>query len=118
MDPNETLRLMRDALAEGDLETVAEMAEALDGWISTGGFLPDAWRYMPTGRELTQDEVDALGLSPYGPGEGPWREALKYVTLRVELTAPAGDQQSQLDQVVNAVNSVAYVSDVAAAQEI
>jgi hypothetical protein len=75
MDPNETLRLMRLALAEGDLETAAELADALDGWISTGGFLPDAWRYVPpAGRELTQDEVDARGLSTYGPGVGTWRE--------------------------------------------
>ena len=56
MDPNETLRQLRLAIRQarqGDaarmvtlaesLETVTELAEALDGWLSKGGFLPQAW---------------------------------------------------------------------------
>lgn len=27
-----------------DAERLAELVEALDGWIRRGGFLPDAWR--------------------------------------------------------------------------
>jgi hypothetical protein len=56
MDPNATLaeirRLAAAALsgeyAIGDMDGVAtELAEyvtALDEWVATGGFLPDAWR--------------------------------------------------------------------------
>lgn len=61
MDPNETLRQIRELLAvqhqyEDDTTTagvaarrlaereIAEHAEALDNWLSRGGFLPDAWR--------------------------------------------------------------------------
>ena len=56
MDPNATLALLRDAAAlvlhladtddNGVLEPVVEMAElvdALDTWLTRGGFLPDAW---------------------------------------------------------------------------
>ena len=52
MDPNETLRRLRDWVAQiekqGTLcdEDLAEMAEyfsALDEWISRGGFLPCDW---------------------------------------------------------------------------
>lgn len=66
MDPNETLRMvrnyverinrLRDAATESDLRTalesesteemafaIAEYAEALDEWLSRGGFLPEAW---------------------------------------------------------------------------
>jgi hypothetical protein len=52
MDPNETLKSIRDLAAEilrndgydrvaGD--RLAEEVTALDKWLSTGGFLPDAW---------------------------------------------------------------------------
>lgn len=54
MDPNEALRRLRDAITqfrETTLEVnrldaahyMAEYADALDGWLSHGGFLPDAW---------------------------------------------------------------------------
>lgn len=54
MDPNETLRRIRD-LAEkinakpavhylaAYAEELAEHVEALDGWLSKGGFLPRGW---------------------------------------------------------------------------
>jgi hypothetical protein len=55
MDPNATLERMR--AAQHSLRTrqasdpdhvqafseIADCAEALDGWLSRGGFLPDAW---------------------------------------------------------------------------
>jgi hypothetical protein len=55
MDPNVNLREQRmiiaDMLAEdsdeidtGDALRLAELAQALDEWISKGGFLPDAWK--------------------------------------------------------------------------
>jgi hypothetical protein len=56
MDPNETLRLLRERAAnvirqadEGldNPEACFDLAEAfqnLDEWISKGGFLPDAWK--------------------------------------------------------------------------
>lgn len=54
MDVNETLRELREALAQwhlrGDVEgalaaadTIATRAQALDEWLSAGGFLPDGW---------------------------------------------------------------------------
>ena len=55
MDPNETLRLLRLTIKQMAVDTdpdiraahadeIAEYFEALDGWMSTGGFLPKAWR--------------------------------------------------------------------------
>ena len=51
MDPDEALRLLRVAVervwADGDrsslAEEVAERVEALDDWLSGGGFPPAAW---------------------------------------------------------------------------
>lgn len=57
MDPNETLRVLREAVEKWqDMPTntdpawrrevgdaMAEHAEALDAWLTRGGFLPDAW---------------------------------------------------------------------------
>jgi len=43
MDPNATLRLMREAINDGDLLTAGEYAANLDYWLSHGGFLPAAW---------------------------------------------------------------------------
>ena len=53
MDPNATLKMLRDhaayVLRHADTQTdeaieLAESIEALHGWIRRGGFLPDAWR--------------------------------------------------------------------------
>lgn len=65
MDPNETLREMRELQAELDspatvppaldqLLRLAELAQALDEWITGGGFLPGAWH-----RQSTQELFDA-----------------------------------------------------------
>lgn len=55
MDPNETLRFAREALERFQRAPVttrdsvmaamdlAEAFEALDGWLSRGGFVPNAW---------------------------------------------------------------------------
>ena len=53
MDPNEALKRIRTIVNEssrtGDLpdsdqtETLLESIEALDAWLSHGGFLPKAW---------------------------------------------------------------------------
>ena len=53
MDPNangaETIRLAHDILNDPDADTdaarLAELVEALDGWISKGGYLPSAFTY-------------------------------------------------------------------------
>lgn len=54
MDPNETLRLIRATIAEmrdGELpsmhaaDVLAELFEALDGWLIKGGFLPREWQH-------------------------------------------------------------------------
>lgn len=50
MDPQATLdELRRIALEhlesdDSDLARMAELVEALDGWLSTGGFLPRDWQ--------------------------------------------------------------------------
>jgi hypothetical protein len=62
VDPNSTLTVIREAIAqyialidsrvmyvETDqaldvLETIPEHFQALDEWLSRGGFLPDAWQ--------------------------------------------------------------------------
>src|SRR3954452_24708952 len=51
MDPNEALRIIREAIAEFDLDagsgavedTIVENFIALDTWLSSGGFKPLAW---------------------------------------------------------------------------
>jgi hypothetical protein len=66
MDPNEALKNAREAAAriltmsnaerpEGeDANDLAEAFEALDGWLTGGGFPPDAWK--PRVREQTTEE--------------------------------------------------------------
>lgn len=55
MDPNATLAEMRrlvgrmlddesEHVDSGDAVRLAALLEALDGWITGGGFLPAAWR--------------------------------------------------------------------------
>ena len=51
MDPNATLQEIRDILSDhfqggcelSDLHRLAELMEALDGWLAGGGFLPTQW---------------------------------------------------------------------------
>ena len=46
MDPNETLARLRTEMHDEqhfDAGLVMELFDALDGWLSKGGFLPDAW---------------------------------------------------------------------------
>lgn len=59
MDPNETLRLYRAALAAEDAEEAAEHAKNLRHWIAFGGFLPDG---------VSEDEKVVFGaaLAPSG----------------------------------------------------
>lgn len=64
MDPNACLARIRALLPlmfvedgedyRPDQDTVTELAqhvEALDGWLSKGGFLPSAWRAIPLQRQ-------------------------------------------------------------------
>jgi hypothetical protein len=52
MDPNETLRQLRQLFADIDeevwdpleFERARDLFQALDGWISNGGFLPEGWQ--------------------------------------------------------------------------
>jgi len=45
MDPNATLRLIEECLAEGDLAEARYSRGQLMGWIAAGGFAPDWKRY-------------------------------------------------------------------------
>jgi hypothetical protein len=59
MDPNATLEEMRtlsakmrkdyedpdgNGIDQDDANRLAELVEAMDGWLSKGGFLPAAWK--------------------------------------------------------------------------
>jgi len=55
MDPNANLNEQRNIIAamlaegsehidSGDAVRLADLVQALDEWITKGGFLPDAWR--------------------------------------------------------------------------
>lgn len=54
MDPNATLAQLRDLVAKYDSTSVywdaedmtltVDLIDALDGWLTCGGYLPDAWR--------------------------------------------------------------------------
>lgn len=65
MDPNETLNRMRTITsreAEWDNLTLAELAElfeAMDGWLTRGGFLPEAWCSPST--ELAAQRATKVG---------------------------------------------------------
>jgi hypothetical protein len=61
MDPNANLEELRTLVAlilsedeheESDALRLAELVEALDGWIAGGGFLPAAWRRKAPGSRL------------------------------------------------------------------
>lgn len=50
MDPNAALATIRKLTAKGqsrlgysEIEELLDAIEALDGWLSQGGFLPDGW---------------------------------------------------------------------------
>ncbi|MDQ0923356.1 hypothetical protein QF038_001864 [Pseudarthrobacter sp. W1I19] len=45
MDPTETLRQLRQCIANepDNTERIIELFEALDTWITRGGFLPAQW---------------------------------------------------------------------------
>lgn len=75
MDPNEALRQIRESasryLDSGrhvDAGTLAEHVEALDEWLSRGGFLPDAWTAEE--RLVRDPEVKAPGALPECSGCG------------------------------------------------
>jgi len=78
MDPNETLTKIRELATKigqfdfdhpeqlyGTAADLAEHVEALDEWLSKGGFPPDAW-----GRPETDDEY-ALRIVTAEPLGGP-----------------------------------------------
>lgn len=57
MDPNEALRRVREHIThilndDGDCDVteLAEAFDALDGWLTRGGFLPAAWEIGRTSR--------------------------------------------------------------------
>ena len=48
MDPNKALAELREAISIKDYEWAAMAADTLDGWLTAGGFLPDAWSRAAT----------------------------------------------------------------------
>lgn len=64
MDPNEILRRLRElcALDNCDLfamDEIADLFEALDGWITKGGFLPTEWERA----DQAEKAAKAIGVS-------------------------------------------------------
>lgn len=77
MDPNETLAQMREAYTAGDWLRCAELAHALDDWLSSGAFLPAPWQAYnpPKGEDLTEGAGpdDRCGCGePITMYEGVW----------------------------------------------
>lgn len=72
MDPNETLRMLRLTIKqlrvdedsdvwEAHANEICEYVEALDDWLTNGGFLPADW----SGHTLSLAEVrDGTGFAP------------------------------------------------------
>lgn len=48
MDPDTALERLREALAADDTDAAADAAEALDQWLTKGGYLPSAWNHTET----------------------------------------------------------------------
>ena len=46
MDPNETLRIIAEALDDGDYAEAREFAINLEDWLHKGGFAPN-WKAYP-----------------------------------------------------------------------
>lgn len=94
MDPNETIRRIRllagRLLEDGTDSThpgqaLAELVQALDGWITRGGFLPDDWQPLP-GPDVSMARLEVELDSPNGP------RVIVYGHTRDEVLAalPAG----------------------------
>lgn len=77
MDPNEALRVLRLTIKQmrvdehpdirrAHAEEIAEHFEALDGWLSTGGFAPQDWQ--PRSEPQPAEEPPLAGC---GSGEHP-----------------------------------------------
>jgi len=47
MDPNAALRELLDAIDAEDADAIEEYAEALQGWVRAGGFLPETVKDCP-----------------------------------------------------------------------
>jgi hypothetical protein len=43
MDPNTTLALLYEAMADDDHDSIIEHCDALIGWLDRGGFVPSEW---------------------------------------------------------------------------
>jgi hypothetical protein len=72
MDPDANLREIREILSESRIRytvnpahvaRLRELIEALDGWLSRGGFLPAAW--YPAGQAFRKENLGIdLGKPP------------------------------------------------------
>jgi len=87
MDPNETLRLLREAIRAYDREEAGEdnimrlidaasevrnLAEALDIWVTKGGFLPSAWAPKPVWGWEAISIAERTGINI--PRAGEWTD--------------------------------------------
>jgi hypothetical protein len=43
MDPDKTLADIRHAIRNGEVDTVFDLFEGLDDWLTKGGFPPNDW---------------------------------------------------------------------------
>jgi hypothetical protein len=76
MDPNETLRELRGMISDAqdfnadiDGDLMAEKFEALDAWLSRGGWLPDAWELDGTSGQDRKTYSDDQDRDNYTTGE-------------------------------------------------
>ncbi|AZS12590.1 HNH endonuclease [Mycobacterium phage DrLupo] len=60
MDPDATLAELRGAIAEGDFETAATHFEALDAWLSRGGFVPHDWQHRQSPAMIVVEDKEQI----------------------------------------------------------
>jgi hypothetical protein len=119
MDPNEILRLMREVVAEyrkpqpssdSLLADLVQQVEAMDEWLSKGGFLPSAWEREEEDdedesfgeRDLEKFEVSGLIVQVYlDTADGEWTWGVTHPGLREVLNYGIADSKEEARQVAS-----------------
>jgi hypothetical protein len=82
MDPNSAYALFLSLVADGDMETAADIGAGLLDWMENGGFPPDELRSAADDATAERDSIFPAAPESYGSGD----------TLEFRLfIRPAGD---------------------------
>jgi len=103
MDPDECLRqllaiahssVLGDDLGENDYMRMGELVEALDGWITKGGFLPARWKQaepkpiMGCASCLFNDDGGDNRMCPGCQDFSHWRQGPGFYDIFAEIMKP------------------------------